>query len=186
MFRGNSGEIGLNVLRRAHGYKLFKVFAAHAVLTGAAHNDYGTLLTADLCRGHRLGGLIKVLIQWIPSVGGDNDIASFRWALGLAANEVHAGVMCFFQVSSESGNNVFLFSEGQIQDELHLGPAGCGGHVQMNGILLQHAGFGEGAGNGLEGMVFLDGFLRADAGQNALSSAGETGEEMGLDKAFRN
>ena len=186
MLRGNGGEVGLNVLRRAHGYKLFKVFAAHAVLTGAAHDDYGTLPTADLCRGHRLGGLIKVLIQRIPSVGSDDDIASFRWTLGLTANEVHAGVMGFFQVSGESGNNVFLFSEGQIQDELHLGPTGRGGHVQMDGILLQHASFGKGTGNGLEGMVFLDGSLRTNAGQNALSSARETGEEMGFDKAFRN
>lgn len=54
----------------------------------------------------------------------------------------------------------------------------------MDGVVLQHAGVGIRAGNGLVAVVFVDGLLGADAGQDALAAAGEAGEEVWLNKAL--
>ena len=54
----------------------------------------------------------------------------------------------------------------------------------MDGVVLQHAGVGIRAGNGLVAVVFVDGLLGADARQDALAAAGEAGEEVWLNKAF--
>ena len=55
----------------------------------------------------------------------------------------------------------------------------------MDWIALEHARPSMGTGNGLKGMILIDGLLRADAGQDTLSSPGKSGKEMRLDKSFR-
>ena len=54
----------------------------------------------------------------------------------------------------------------------------------MDGVVLQHAGGGVGAGDGLVGVVLVDGGGVADAGQDALAPAREPGEEVRLDEAL--
>ena len=63
---------------------------------------------------------------------------------------------------------------------------GAGGieHVVMDGVAVDDAGAGAGAGDELAVVVIDNGLAGGDAGQNALAAAGEAGEEMGLDEAL--
>ena len=54
----------------------------------------------------------------------------------------------------------------------------------MDGVTFQNTGAGEITSDEIGVVIPVDRFPRGDARQNALSSAGETGEEMRLDEAF--
>ena len=56
----------------------------------------------------------------------------------------------------------------------------------MDGVVFQHAGVGVGAGNGLVGVVLVDGLLGADARQDALPAPGEARKEVGINETLGN
>ena len=92
--------------------------------------------------------------------------------------------MSLFQVACPGGDDLFLAVQRYIEDELDIDHLGSGQHILMDGVVLQHAGVGIRAGNGLVAVVFVDGLLGADARQDALAAAGEAGEEVWLNKAL--
>lgn len=61
---------------------------------------------------------------------------------------------------------IFLAVQRYIEDELDIDHLGSGQHILMDGVVLQHAGVGIRAGNGLVAVVFVDGLLGADARQD--------------------
>ena len=87
-------------------------------------------------------------------------------------------------VACPGGDDLFLAVQRYIEDELDIDHLGSGQHILMDGVVLQHAGVGIRAGNGLVAVVFVDGLLGADARQDALAAAGEAGEEVWLNKAL--
>ena len=158
--------------------------AAHAVHTAAAHDDDAVLSRTGLGGGHGLGALVEVLIQRVAAVAGHNDVGREAGALAPLADEGHALGVRLLQIAGPGCDDLLLAVQGHVEDELDVDHPGRRHHVFVDGVVLQHAGVGIGAGDGFVAVVLVDGLLRADAGQDALAAARETGEEMGLDEAL--
>ena len=86
---------------------IFKVGAAHAVGTAAAHDDDAILTCTGFRRGNGLGALVQVLVQRVAAVAGDHDIAGNAGALAPFADKGNAFGVGLFQVACPGGDDFF-------------------------------------------------------------------------------
>ena len=166
------------------GHGFHEGCAAVTVVAAGGHDDDAALFTGGFRGGHALDGLIDILIQGVAVVGGEDDVGRNFFTLAQRAKELDTGKVCLLDITGKRAYHFVPGVDDHIADEGQLCGAGGIDHIFMDGVTLQNAGAGERTCN--EVCVVIPSYccLRGDTRQNALSSAGEAGEEMGLDEAF--
>ena len=101
-----------------------------------------------------------------------------------AAHELDALGVRLLEVACKGCDDLFLCVERHIHDKLHVDRARGIDHILVDRVMLEHTCGRIRARNRLVGVVFIDRYRVADAGQDALAAAREAGEEVRLDKAF--
>ena len=163
-----------------------EALTAGAVGQLGAHDQHRALLGGSLRRSQPLDALVDVLVQRRAAVGGDDDVSGDGLHLAVLPQKRHTGFMRLPEVSREGRNRLFLLVDDHIDDVRQLCHLRRRYHVPVKGVALQNARAGIGRSDERAAVVAQHRRLIADAGQDALPPAGETGEEVRLNETLRN
>ena len=131
-----------------------------------------------------LDALVNILIQGRASVGGDDDISWNGLDFAKRPQERNACRVGSPEIPGESGNGLLIFVDDNVDDIRKFCHFRRRHHIGVQGVSLQNARPGVGRGDERTAVVAQDCGLVADTGQNAFPSSGESGKEVGFDKAL--
>src|SRR5262245_35068412 len=107
----------------------------NAVPAFGGADDRAALLYDLGSGGHAFHRLVKILIEWVAGVRGDDDIERLIDATHCVfARQQACGTMFLKQISSESCSDLLIAIECDIERKVHSGHARDLTHVVMNGI----------------------------------------------------
>jgi hypothetical protein len=99
-------------------------------------------------------------------------------------NEITTLLVCCLKITRKGGYRLLVFVDYDIADKGQICHSCSCQHVLMNGILIKNTGSGIGAVYKFRTVISHDCNRICNSRKDRLASAGKSGKEMCLDKAF--
>ena len=157
-----------------------------SVTTTGYHDDGTALFVRGFRRGHSLNSLVNVLVKRISAICRNSNFRRNLMDCSEGFHKVTTHFVRFFHISCKRTDDFLIGIQNDVHNESQLCLPCCPHHVFVNGIVGKISRSGIRRINKFTGMVCHNRLIRSDSRKNSLSSTGEAGEEMRLDKSFCN